>query len=218
MIEGGAAIPLESVAVCPDSGRQRRVSPTPSAIVAGGQGKAVPALPPALPVAAGPVVPVPGTVLPVPSVPGLAVPLAVVPVSLVRVSAVPVPVVPVPVVPVPGVGGAPAPALLPVRPEAPTPAPLLDAPPAPAPELPPAPPLVWAKARPDRVSRKAAAKGRVFGGLMSGSHVSCAMGIKPPAELKRSKPCSPRKAATSFVPEHQSSKTRLNTVSTCLKW
>ena len=219
MMEGGAAIPVESVAVDPETGRQRRVSPTPSKIVPGGQGKAVPALPPALPVAAGPVVPVPGTVLPVPDVPGLAVPVAVLPVSLVRVSVVPVPVV-VPVVPVPGVRGAraPAPALPPVIPEAPTPAPLVDAPPAPAPELPPAPPLVCAKARPDKVSRKAAAKGRVFDGLMSGSHVSCAMGVKPPAELKRSKPSSPRKAATSFAPEHQSSKTRLNTVSTCLRW
>lgn len=136
MMEGGAAIPVESVAVCPASGRQRRVSPTPSVMVPGGQGKAVPALPPALPVAAGPVVPVPGTVVPVPSVPGLAVPVAV---------------VPVPVVPV------------------------LDAPPAPAPELPPAP-LACAKARPDSVSRKAVAKGRVFDGLMDGSH-SCGMEV-----------------------------------------
>ena len=165
-MEGGAAIPVESVAVCPDSGRQRRVTPTPSVIVPGGQGEAVPALPPALPVAAGPVVPVPGTVVPVPSVPGLAVPVAV----------VPVPVVPVPAVAAPAVGAAMALALLPVRPEAPIPAPVLDAPPAPAPEPPPAPPLVCAKARPDRVSRKAVAKGRVFDGLMGGSH-SCGMEV-----------------------------------------
>ncbi len=111
MMEGGAAIPVESAAVCPDSGRQRRVSPTPSVIVPGGQGEAVPALLPALPVAAGPVVPVPGTVLPVPSVPGL----------------VPVPAVPVPVMAALAGGEAMARALLPVRPEAPIAAPVLDA-------------------------------------------------------------------------------------------
>ena len=202
MMEGGAAIPVESVAVGPASGRQRRVSPTPSGIRPGGQGEADPALPPALAVAAGPVVPVPGTVRPVPSVPGLAVPVA----------AVPVPAVPGPVVAAPVVGEVMAFALLPVRPEAPIPAPVLDAPPAPV----PAPPLVCAKARPDTVSRKAAAKGRVFEGFfMGGSHIRAEWRLTP---------CStetvPRRTAApgAVAPAHQSSKTRLKTVSTCLKW
>src|SRR5687768_1742915 len=104
MIEGGAAIPVESVAVCPDSGRQRRVAPTPSVIVPGGQAEAMPALPPALPLAAGPVVPVPGTVVPVPSVPGAVAPVDVVPVPLIGVSAAPVPVLPELVMPAPAGG------------------------------------------------------------------------------------------------------------------
>ncbi len=200
MMEGGAAIPVESVALDPANGRQRRISPVPSGTVPGGQGNADPALPPALPVAAGPVVPVPGTVAPVPDVPGLAVPVAVVPVPVlpVPVSVVPVPVVPVPVVPVLGVGEATALALLPVRPEAPTPAPVLL----------PLPPLVCAKARPDRLSSKAAAKGRVFERFMGGSHIrggmevnrlldgnvpSPARSARQPSALRRS--ISPRRRA-----------------------
>ena len=150
MMDDGAAIPLESVADCPDSGRQRRVTPTPSAIVPGGQGDAVPALPAALPVAAGPVVPVPGTVVPVPSVPEL----------------VPVPAVPLLVMAAPAGGEAMARALLPVRPEAPIPAPVLDVPLVPPAEVPAPPELLppadCATATVDAPSSKTVASGRIF--------------------------------------------------------
>jgi len=146
MMEGGAAIPPESLATDaepvpdPESGRQRRVAPMPSGIVPGGQGRAAAAPVPvvALPVAAGAVVPVP--VLAVGSV-----------------------------VPGPVVGAPTAPALLPVRPEAPTPAPVPPAPAEPGLELPPVPPPIWARALPDRPRRKAAARAEVFEGFMGGS-------------------------------------------------
>lgn len=149
MIEGGEASPVVSVAPDPDSGRQFRLVPMPSGTEPGGQGKAVPALPPALLVAAGPVVPVPGTLLPVADVPGA-------------------------VVPVPGVGEATTFALLPVRPVAPTPAPVLGAllvlpvlvvlPPV-------LPPVVCPVATADAPSNSAAATGRVLASFMQTSHI-----------------------------------------------
>jgi hypothetical protein len=127
MIEGGAAMPVVVVPPDPEIGRQRRFGPRPSGSVPGGQGSIAlpPALPPALADAAGPVVPVPGTVLPVPEVPGMAEPLEEVPVPDVLGAAGVLGDVPIPDVLRPELGDPTTAALLPVRPVAPIPAPVV---------------------------------------------------------------------------------------------
>jgi len=165
MIEGGAAMPVVLAPEDPEAGTQRRLGPTPSGRDPGGQGPIPLALlPPALAAAAGPVVPVPGTVLLVPEAPGMAEPLEDVPIPV--VDDVPIPVVedvPVLDVPLPGVGEATTEALLPLRPEAPIPAPVvLPVPPVPA---------VWATAMQEAPSSNAAEIGKILRAGMGGSHV-----------------------------------------------
>jgi hypothetical protein len=154
MIEDGAAMPVELALGVPEVGTQRRLGPTPSGRDPGGQGPipAPPPPPPPLAAAAGPVVPVPVTVLPVPDVPG----------ALELPTDVPVPDVPLDDVPVPVVEDVPLPdvppptteALLPLRPEAPIPAPVV--------------PPVWATAMQETPSSNAAEIGKILRAVMGG--------------------------------------------------
>jgi hypothetical protein len=161
MIEGGAAMPVVVVPPAPETGLQRRFGPRPSGRVPGGQGSIAlpPAPPPALPEAPGPVVPVPGTVLPVPVVPGMAELPDELPGAVGLLGDVPIPDVLRP-----EFGEPTTAALLPLRPVAPIPAPVL------LPVVPPAPP-VWAMAMQDPLTSNAAATGKILSVFMGNPHV-----------------------------------------------